>query len=106
MSDEHVSVTKVPNFTGRKFCVFDSQFKAVCKLKKCDEALEETFKKELPARSNAVLYDMNATQKKQKEALMKNNLAMSYLAFALTMEEGLDFLEELKLAEFPGGEAH
>jgi len=106
MSDEHVSVTKVPNFTGRKFRVFDSQFKAVCTLKKCDEALEETFKKELPARSDAVLDDTNATEKKQKEALMKNNLAMSYLAFALTTEEGLDFLEESKSAEFPGGEAH
>ena len=33
MSDEHVSVTKVPNFTGKKFRVFDSQFKAVCMLK-------------------------------------------------------------------------
>ena len=41
MSDEHVSVMKVPNFTGRKFRVFDSQFKAVCTLNKCDEALED-----------------------------------------------------------------
>ena len=49
---------------------------------------------------------MNSTEKKQKEALMKNNLAMSYLAFALTTEEGLDFLEESKSAAFSGGEAH
>ena len=63
--------------------------------------MEETFKKELPARSDAVLDDTNATQKKQKEALMKNNLAMSYLAFALPTEEEDDFLKESKLAEFP-----
>ena len=80
--------------------------RAVCTLKKCDGALEETFKKELPARSDAVLYGINATQKKQKEELMKNNLAMCYCAFALTMEEGFGFLEESKSAEFPGGEAH
>jgi hypothetical protein len=61
MSNDHVSVTKVPNFMGRKFRVFDSQFKAVCTVQKCDEALEETFKKELSARSNAVLDDEDAT---------------------------------------------
>ena len=83
MSDEHGSVTKVPNFTGREFRVFDSQFEAVCTLKKCDEALEETCKKELPARSNAVLDDTNATKKKQKEVMMKNNSAMSYFAFEI-----------------------
>jgi hypothetical protein len=38
--------------------------------------------------------------------MAKNNLAMSYLAFTLTTEEGLDFLKESKSAEFPGGEAH
>ena len=87
--------------------MFDSQFKAVCALKKCDEELEETFKKELPARSDVVLNDTNVTENNEKEALMKNNLAMSYLlAFALTTEKGLDFLEESKSAEFPGGEAH
>ena len=108
MSEEHVSVTKVPKFAGngKKFRVFDSQFRAVCTLKNCSEALDESFKKELPAAFNTVLNVSDPAEKKQKEALVKNNLAMSYLAFALITDEGLDYLEEAKSANFPGGEAH
>jgi len=106
MSDEHASVTKVPNFKGKKFCLFDSQFKAECTLNRYNDALEEKFKKDLSTRSGMVVDDMNATQKKQKETLVKNNLAIICCAFTLTMEEGLDFFRESKSATFSGGEAH
>ena len=68
MNDAHVSVRKVPKFAGngKKFCVFDSQFRAVCILKNCNEAWDESFNKELPTKFDAVLKNSDPAEKKHK----------------------------------------
>ena len=45
----------------------------------------------------------NSVQKKKKEALVMNNLAMSYFLMSFAGYEMLCMLEEVKTPEFPGG---
>ena len=55
--------------------------------------------------SHAICEANDSTEKAKKTALIKNNVAMSYMLFVLTTKEGLGMLEESKSDEFPGGEA-
>ena len=53
-------------------------------MKKFSEALDESFKNKLPVQQDAVLNKNNSDEKKQMEALVMNNIAMSYITMALS----------------------
>ncbi len=72
-------------------------------VKKFSKALDESFKNKLPAQHNTVLNKNNTDNKKQMEALVINNITMSYITMALSGNKALYMVEEVKTEEFSGG---
>ena len=105
MSGDLVSYTKVKEFNGdeAEIPAWKVKFDAIVTMKGFGEALDPNFKTEMPARFDEALNVSNNDEKKKKEALVKNNLAMSYFPMWLTGNGMLCMIEEVKTAEFPGG---
>ena len=103
--DQLVSFTKVSEFDGEddKFPMWKMKFEAIATMKGFREALQPNFKNEMPDKFDEVLRDNDPDEKKKKDALKQNNLAMSYFTMAFMGDELLCMLEEVKTPEFPGG---
>ena len=74
MSEEKWEIVKLAMFDGTK-----KKLKATCSIKGVLEALDPSFKNELPARNDTVLDDTNANQKAQMVAKIKNTMTINYL---------------------------
>ena len=100
-----MSYTKVKEFNGdeAEFPTWKVKFEAMATMKGFGEALDPNFKTEMPARFDEALNLSNNDEKKKKEALVKNNVAMSYFTMGLTGDDVLCMIEEVKTPEFPGG---
>ena len=105
MSGDLVSYTKVKEFNGdeAEFPTWKVKFEAMATMKGFGEALDPNFKTEMPARFDEALNVSNNDEKKKKEALVKNNVAMSYFTMGMTGDKMLCMIEEVKTPEFPGG---
>ena len=105
MSEEHVSVTKLPKFAGNgnKFRVFHSQFRAVCTLKNCEKVLDVSFKKELPAKFDGKASVIKGSSTEILEKLNGKGYHCLYLDGGVTVQNFLedDLVDELIITRLP-----
>ncbi len=85
------------------FLLWKMKFEAIATLKEFCEALQPIFRNERPDKCDEILQDTDDSEKNKKDALKKNNLAMSYFTMAFTGDKLLCMLEEVKTPKFPGG---
>lgn len=108
MSVEQSSL-KISKFDGKRanYAMWESQFVAILGVKGCAAALQPNFKAKLPATGDISALNLSdAGQKAQYEALVKNNLAMSYLTVAMNSPSLLRIVQASKTSDFPDGLAY
>ena len=99
---------RMMQFRGKKeeYGVWNSQFRALCAVKGCAEALEMSFRSTLPA-SNAETLDPTTDEGKAwKKAKVQNALAMSYLTLAFDSPKLLKMIQASKSPDWPSGLAY
>ena len=106
MSDPNKSIP-LPHFDGKdeNFELFWPKFQAYAKLKGFAETIRSTLDPELPTTEG--VYDNDANKaKKQREAEMKNNLAIAAFTMAFDSVALMNRISDAKSSKYPDGLAH